>query len=115
MKPTRMRAFLSVLLLTTLSAATARDVSAQPWKPANPVLMTRWGKTVTPENVLPDYPRPQMVRKEWRNLNGLWEFAAGKPDDPVPAGKTLARRILVPFPMESALSGIGETAEFVIG
>ena len=54
-----------------------------------------------------------MVRRQWQNLNGLWQFAVGRPDDPVPTGKTLARQILVPFPMESALSGIRETAEFV--
>jgi hypothetical protein len=91
----------------------ADEPDKQVWKPANPVLMTRWGKTVTPENVLPEYPRPQMVRKEWRNLNGLWEFAIGRPEDPVPVGKVLSRQILVPFPMESALSGIRETADHI--
>ena len=104
---------LTVLLQSLLVSLHAADSPTPSWKPANPVLMTRWGKTVTPENVLPEYPRPQMVRKEWRNLNGLWEFAIGKPDEPVPVGKTLARQILVPFPMESALSGVRETAEFV--
>ena len=107
------RTLLTVLLLAPLAALHAADAPPQSWKPANPVLMTRWGKTVTPENALPEYPRPQMVRTEWRNLNGLWQFAVGQPDEPVPVGKTLARQILVPFPMESALSGIRETAEFV--
>ncbi len=111
MKPTIFA--LTALLLAPLAALRAADSPTQSWKPANPVLMTRWGKTVTPENVLPEYPRPQMVRKEWRNLKGLWEFAIGKPDEPVPVGKTLPRQILVPFPMESALSKIRETAEFV--
>ena len=107
------RTLLTVLLLAPLAALHAAGAPPQSWKPANPVLMTRWGRTVTPENALPEYPRPQMVRTEWRNLNGLWQFAVGQPDEPVPVGKTLARQILVPFPMESALSGIRETAEFV--
>ncbi|MCY2990663.1 MAG: chitobiase/beta-hexosaminidase C-terminal domain-containing protein [Planctomycetota bacterium] len=106
-------ALATALLLASPAVLHAADAPTQSWKPAKPVLMTRWGKTVTPENVLPEYPRPQMVRREWQNLNGLWEFAVGAPDDAAPVGKTLARRILVPFPMESALSGIGETAECV--
>ena len=84
------RTLLTVLLLAPLAALHAADAPPQSWKPANPVLMTRWGKTVTPENALPEYPRPQMVRTEWRNLNGLWQFAVGQPDEPVPVGKTLA-------------------------
>jgi len=68
--------------------------------------MTRWAKDVSPGNVLPDYPRPQMVRNEWLNLNGLWEYAIaadgqGPPD-------RFDGRILVPFAVESALSGVGQ-------
>ena len=106
-------AFAATLLLASLGGLHAADSLSQTWHPVASRLMTRWGKTVTPENVLPGYPRPQMVRKEWQNLNGLWQFAAGQVGDPAPTGKTLSRRILVPFPMESALSGIRETAEFV--
>ena len=104
---------LATLLLTPLGGLRAADSLPQTWHPAALPLMTRWGKTVTPENVLPEYPRPQMVRKEWQNLNGLWQFAVGQAGDAAPTGKTLSRQILVPFPMESALSGIRETAEFV--
>jgi len=66
--------------------------------------MTRWAKDVNPQNVLPEYPRPQMVRSNWVNLNGLWDFAVAPKDAAKPAD--FARKILVPFPAESALSGV---------
>lgn len=76
-------------------------------------LMTRWAKDVKPDHPRPEYPRPQMVRKEWLNLNGLWEFVPAKENDPPPAGKELSEKILVPFPVESALSGIMKRHERV--
>jgi hypothetical protein len=84
---------------------------AADWQPAKGPLMTRWAKDVNPDKVHPEYPRPQMVRKEWMNLNGLWEFALAKKDEEAPLGKKLAQQILVPFPVESALSGVMKTAE----
>ncbi|HEX5271450.1 MAG TPA: glycoside hydrolase family 2 TIM barrel-domain containing protein, partial [Gemmataceae bacterium] len=84
---------------------------AADWQPAKGPLMTRWAKDVSPDKVHPEYPRPQMVRKEWMNLNGLWEFAVAKKDDEAPLGKKLDGEILVPFPVESALSGVMRTAE----
>ncbi len=71
--------------------------------------MTRWADEVTPENVHPEYPRPQLVRDEWLNLNGLWDLAL----QPEQAGRpgTFGRDILVPFPVESALSGVMERVE----
>jgi hypothetical protein len=79
---------------------------AADWKPAQGPLMTRWAKDVSPDKVLPEYPRPQMVRKDWQSLNGLWQLAFAKEGEPAPVGKELPERILVPFPVESALSGI---------
>jgi len=74
------------------------------WRPAAGILMTKWAQTVTPERVLPEYPRPLMVRAEWDNLNGLWDYAiAGKQQA---APQKYAGRILVPFAVESALSGV---------
>jgi beta-galactosidase/beta-glucuronidase len=67
-------------------------------------LRTRWASQVNPDRVLPEYPRPQMVRRDWLNLNGYWEYAvrdAGDGDMGDGQG-----RILVPFPIESALSGV---------
>jgi hypothetical protein len=74
------------------------------WKPADGPLMTRWAREVSPQNAHPEYPRPQMVRQDWLNLNGLWDYAikpkdAAKPD-------SFDGQILVPFPIESALSGV---------
>ena len=80
--------------------------SERGWRPKQPPLTTPWTKDVSPENSLPEYPRPQMKRKEWLNLNGVWQFAAAGPDKSPPVGRDLPDRILVPFPPESALSGI---------
>lgn len=84
----------------------ASGLGAAEWKPAVGPLRTRWAKDVSPSNALPEYPRPQMARKEWKSLNGLWQFAAGKEGEEPPAGKELSELILVPYPVESALSGI---------
>ncbi len=69
-------------------------------------LLTRWAGQVDANAPLPEYPRPQMMRTDWLNLNGLWQFQAGDASDAVPAGKTLSGEILVPYPMESPLSGV---------
>jgi hypothetical protein len=76
------------------------------WKPAEGPLMTRWAKQVSPDKAHLDYPRPQMVRKDWLNLNGLWDYAICPKDSPRPAG--FDGQILVPFAAESALSGVGK-------
>ena len=100
MNPVTSVRFFLVCFIATLAAI---GNSAE-WQPAKAPLMTRWAKDVSPVNALPEYPRPQMARTEWLNLNGLWDFAvtargAAKPDD-------FAQKILVPFPAESALSGV---------
>src|SRR5215510_3237854 len=87
--------------LSCLSTAWCQESK---WQPAAGPLKTRWAKDVSPANVLPEYPRQQLVRKDWMNLNGLWEFAityreVTKPD-------SFPDQILVPFPVESALSGV---------
>jgi hypothetical protein len=79
------------------------------WKPAEGPLMTRWAKQVSPDKVHSEYPRPQMVRKDWLNLNGLWDYAICPKDSPRPAG--FDGQILVPFAAESALSGVGKAVD----
>jgi hypothetical protein len=86
------------------AACFAAPARAEEWKPAQGRLMTRWAKDVTPDNVLPEYPRPQMVRKEWQNLNGLWDYAIRPKDEGKP--QKWDGKILVPFCAESALSGV---------
>lgn len=87
------------------------NANAQQWTPKQAPLMTKFAKDVDPEHVLPEYPRPQMVREKWKNLNGLWQFQPGTwQNEPYPKGK-LARNILVPFAVESALSGVQEVHE----
>jgi hypothetical protein len=69
-------------------------------------LMTRWGAEVDPAAVLPEYPRPQLVREAWLNLNGAWDYALTQPDAGAPQG--YEGQILVPFPLESQLSGVAK-------
>lgn len=78
---------------------------AAEWKPADGPLKTRWAKDVSPENALPEYPRPQMVRKDWMNLNGLWDLKLGDDSE---------TKILVPFAVESALSGVMKHSDRLI-
>ena len=79
------------------------SLSAQ-WKPAGEKIKTEWANKVNPKQVLPEYPRPIMERKEWKNLNGLWNYAIQEAGKPTPA--KYAGQILVPFAVESSLSGV---------
>jgi beta-galactosidase/beta-glucuronidase len=102
LKLCRGAAFLiAVPALFTLGAVSAEE----DWKPARPRLMTEWGEKVAPDNAWREYPRPQFVRERWQNLNGLWDYAVARRTEPQPA--TFAGKILVPFALESALSGVG--------
>lgn len=89
-----------LLLVLVLASVTA---FAQ-WKPAGDKIKTKWAETLDPNNVLPEYPRPIMERSSWENLNGLWEYAI------LPVGKAEPKafdgEILVPFAVESSLSGV---------
>ncbi len=75
------------------------------WQPTDIRIASRWAKELTPENVWQEYPRPQFQRADWLNLNGLWDFALQKKADPQP--EAFEDKILVPFCVESSLSGIG--------
>jgi hypothetical protein len=78
--------------------------SAADWQPAKGPLLTRWAKDVSPDKVHPEYPRPQLVREKWTNLNGLWGYAVRPAAEGEP--QKWDGQILVPFPIESALSGV---------
>jgi hypothetical protein len=105
---TRARAA-AVLLVAGVAGpagAAARKADAPTWHAGIPPLATPWTSQVGPTNALPDYPRPQLTRDRWQNLNGVWQFAQADAGQAVPTGKELGERVLVPYPIESALSGI---------
>lgn len=86
----------------------ATDAKAQQNWGIKPVtIQTRWAKSVSPTNALKEYPRPQLVRSEWANLNGLWNYAITSKGESQPA--KWDGQILVPYPLESALSGVQKT------
>ena len=116
----------AVVMLIGASPAIAQTVAPPPLQPANSPtgnagftdpktlqggpaysgpIMSKWGSAVTPENAWREYPRPQMRRADWLNLNGHWDYAI----TPVAATAMPARadgKILVPFAVESRLSGV---------
>ncbi|HEY0654162.1 MAG TPA: glycoside hydrolase family 2 TIM barrel-domain containing protein [Chryseosolibacter sp.] len=81
----------------------AANLSAQDWKVVEGKITTEWASKVNPSNVHAEYPRPQLVRPNWTNLNGLWEYAISNAKPGTYEGK-----ILVPFAIESSLSGVGK-------
>ena len=101
-----------VAMLITIYAAGA--CLAAEWKPVpGKFAMTRWAKDVKPDRVLPEYPRPQMVRKEWLNLNGLWDYSVTSREAKQPTSHQ--GKILVPFPIEAPLSGVGTMLNALAG
>ncbi len=93
--------FLTMLLALALCSSTFAQ-----WKPAGDKIKTSWGEQLDPKNVLPEYPRPIMERNDWKNLNGLWKYAITPKGTPAPAA--YQGDILVPFAVESSLSGVGK-------
>jgi beta-galactosidase/beta-glucuronidase len=77
------------------------------WAPAGDKIKTSWAERIDVKNVLPEYPRPIMEREEWMNLNGLWDYSILKAGLAEPA--QFDGQILVPFPVESSLSGVMKT------
>ncbi|HUW93036.1 MAG TPA: glycoside hydrolase family 2 TIM barrel-domain containing protein [Bacteroidales bacterium] len=98
MKRTSMILFLLVVCFSVFS---------QGWTPVKGKIMTSWGETLNPASVWQEYPRPQFERDDWMNLNGLWDYALLKKNIPLPS--RFQGKILVPFCIESALSGVGKS------
>lgn len=93
------------LLLLTLSSLVSICSYSQ-WCPMEGRIQTKWTEEISINNVLPEYPRPIMERSEWMNLNGLWNYSI------IDKGSHLPQKydgnILVPFAVESSLSGVGK-------
>ena len=96
-----MKTFLLVSVLLNIAS-----LQAQKWQPAPVSLTTKWSKQVTPANAWTEYPRPQLKRNEWMNLNGLWNYTVKPKGQPAPS--EFEAQILVPFCIESSLSGVGK-------
>nr|WKN34334.1 glycoside hydrolase family 2 TIM barrel-domain containing protein [Tunicatimonas sp. TK19036] len=79
------------------------------WQPQAVSLMTRWAEDLAPATAHQEYPRPQLVREQWLNLNGLWDYAITDQESGMPM--QYSGKILVPFPVESALSGVKEMVQ----
>lgn len=94
------KATIEILFMSLLIASPAM---AQ-WHPAGDKIKTQWAEKVDPQNPLPEYPRPVMVRSEWKNLNGLWNYAIR--DCNMGESENYDGQILVPFAAESSLSGV---------
>jgi hypothetical protein len=98
----------SLIVLSIAAAAVAtQDRQADGWRPVEGKLLTRFARDVSPTSPLPEYPRPQLVRSAWLNLNGLWQYAIRSKDAEGP-GAAFDGTILVPFAPESSLSGVGK-------
>ena len=99
-------------LLFLLFSSSPRSAGAGEWKKGNPPLATRWFAEAGPEQARPEYPNPAMARTAWMNLNGLWRYAIRPRGEQLPAQSGSAPaagwegEILVPWPVESALSGV---------
>jgi hypothetical protein len=95
-------------IVSMILAMSAIDAAAQTTPAGDGVytsdLMTRWGRDVTPDNAWRSYPRPQLKRERWLNLNGLWNYAITRASAPQPA--RMDGQILVPYPVESKLSRV---------
>ena len=95
-------------VLTILACANSAHAQEAAWKPVASGPLTRWAAQVSPANALPEYPRPQMVRRNWQNLNGLWDYAVADAATAT-APANYDGKILVPFPIEAPLSGVAKT------
>ncbi|MDF4003276.1 hypothetical protein P3W33_07685 [Luteibacter sp. PPL552] len=113
------RAAMALALAVSLTTGTTATEAATVWSGASAPLATRWTDKVSPDNALPEYPRPQLARPSldrprWMSLNGLWEFAVVDGKSPPAFGHPMNGKVLVPYPIESVLSGVQTHADFML-
>jgi beta-galactosidase/beta-glucuronidase len=97
-----------LFLFTSLTIVFAKAQKSG-WHIATSRIKTVWADSVDPSNPLPEYPRPQMVRQDWMNLNGLWDYTLAPRSNQEIQPTSFDGQILVPFAIESALSGVGKS------
>ncbi|WP_461126053.1 glycoside hydrolase family 2 protein [Spirosoma aerophilum] len=95
---------LGLLLASTLTYSQAPPTQNAP---RTAPIMSRWEKQLTPENAWREYPRPQLVRKQWQNLNGMWDYTITAKTAPQPTD--FSGQILVPFSVESTVSKVNKS------
>ncbi len=100
----RLKILTGLLPVLWFCLAPVTGAKAQDWRPGTNRIFTPWAAKVDPRHPLPEYPRPQLVRPDWVNLNGLWDYRVLPMADPAPT--QYEGKILVPYPFESALSGV---------
>jgi len=108
----------TIALIAAPGIANAAAPTGNTWSGKTAPLATPWTTDVTPTNALPDYPRPQLARPsvaspQWQSLNGLWQYAETDGFSAPPIGTDLAGQILVPYPTESALSGVQKHSDYM--
>lgn len=98
------------MLALVCSCESTEELAGPPaWKPTPVALTTSLGAEVEPGSTWTEHPRPQMERSAWRSLNGLWQIAELGPVEGVRFGGDLGATVLVPYPLESSLSGVGRS------
>lgn len=95
---------MKIFFLSVFICISILQLNAQPWQYAGNKIKTPWAEQIDPANPLPEYPRPQMEREQWLNLNGLWDYAILEKGGNMPV--EFDGKILVPYPVESSLSGV---------
>jgi beta-galactosidase/beta-glucuronidase len=96
-------------LFSSAAIAVCTLFSGFGWAPVPGHIMTKYAAAVDPNSVWPEYPRPQLVRSQWTNLNGLWNYAIENDQTTQPT--QWSGQILVPFPLGSSLSGVAQALQ----
>ncbi|MGN6479638.1 glycoside hydrolase family 2 protein [Luteibacter sp.] len=116
----RTRPYLAIALAIALaSPAMAARAADGVWNGKTAPLATPWTGDVSPTHALPEYPRPQLARPSldkptWLSLNGLWEYAATENAAAPHFGEALKDKVLVPYPIESVLSGVRKHSDHML-
>jgi len=107
-----------ILMVMAMAPMAMAADEAKVWNGKTAPLATPWTTEVSPRNALPDYPRPQLARPsldhpQWISLNGLWQYAPDDGQGKPPFGQALKEQVLVPYPIESVLSGVQKHADYM--